>query len=184
MPVYNEQGTYRATIALAELGTARTGTHQLVLHLTPHAILDSTNTEQPVRPTRYPPRVYISITEKTIGTADSPGWAAQALTQLGFRGNFDDIARLAGWTGYFYCEHQPSRDDPQDLRESWSVITHAAQPTAQPADKKTTRQLNAQFADVFKSMGRTATPPQQPQQQPAQPTHQPADTNLIDEIPF
>ena len=95
MGIYNEKGSYKATIGVATMTEAKSGTPQVRLDLELREFYDAQRkcwvaAFQP----RVPPSVYLAITDATMGSPGKPGWVADVLAYLGFDGNFDAITQL------------------------------------------------------------------------------------------
>jgi hypothetical protein len=179
-----EQGTYRATITNATITTAKTGTHQVELNLELHFLHGKNPGEQLApRHTRFPPRLYLAITDATMGTATEPGWVAQTLAFLGFQGDFACIDSVVGWVGDVYCEPKPN-NKTGEVNDSWSIVRNPTQ-DRKPPEQSTVRQLNAQYQKQVRACQSTkqpalAAPTNTTPMPPPQGALPPAD----DEIPF
>lgn len=154
-----QEGRYRVQIALAQLSEAKSSKNpQIELHLELKAELGKDGEEFDPPRSRFLPVVYLTLTDKTMGTPSDPGWVAQVLKAVGFSGDFDRLAGVEGWEGTAYCSHQ--KDDKGEVRDRWSIDT-AQGPKIKTAEKPTVRKLNGLFGKLFGGT-RPPTPPPPP----------------------
>jgi hypothetical protein len=152
MAVFHEQGLYRARIANVALTEANNDkrTPQVELELDLQGMYGSDGTvDQNFIKGRFPPRIFISITEATMGTAERPGWAAETLKFLGFDGDFGRVEQLQDMEIDAYCSHGQNLQGKD--REQWSVNRPRERKQGQAPEKKQLRVLNSKFAKLFKS---------------------------------
>jgi hypothetical protein len=167
MSVFNPEGSYRAKIGLVQVGQARNEkkTPQIELHLELSAHYDQQEHDWfEYKQPPYAPIVYLSVTERTMGTPGNPGWVTQLLTYLGFDGNFEQIAALEGIEIEALCQHQESRTKPGTQRESWSIIIPRAERTS--TDRTISRDLKTRFGKIFKAPKKAPASPPPPKPQP------------------
>jgi hypothetical protein len=149
MATYFEEGRYKARISAVELGEARNEkkTPQVVLTLDLLGRYEDSDGELYEYPSasRFPPQIFLSVTEATMGTEGQPGWVAQTLAYLGFQGNFDEIAQVEGWEGDVINQHRPNQNN--DDRDNWSILRPKEK--GPPPDKKTVRTLNSRIGKLF-----------------------------------
>jgi hypothetical protein len=167
MPYFNE-GRYKAKIILAQRSKAKgSGNDQVELHLELLAEMgDDKDKDKEYAPprTQFPPVIYLTLTENTMGTPQQPGWVADVLMYLGFDGDFDNLAKLEWWEGFVYCKHEEGQDGKK--RDKFSIERPAVAKVI-PQDKSDARRLNGKFGSIFK---RNTPPP--PEQQPENPAEQ------------
>jgi hypothetical protein len=149
MKIFNHEGKYRARLISACLIKAKSGTDQVLLSLKLEGIyMDEGGLIECPKP-RYPPEIYLNLTEATMaGTNGKPGWVAETLKFLGFKGDFDMLADINDQTINALCKHE--EDHQGELVERWSVLVSGGvrQVTAPP--KKETRRLTATWGSLFK----------------------------------
>src|SRR5947209_16285777 len=109
---YFDATTFQARIIGAVVTEAQNAnrTPQLELTLDLQGKLDADGSLIPVAPTRYPPRIFLSLTEKAIGTPDQPGPVGETLQFLGFDGDFNNPQQLDGGEGPLVNDHQMKYD--------------------------------------------------------------------------
>jgi hypothetical protein len=148
MAFFNE-GTYRAKIGMAQLTEAKNEkkTPQVEITLELLAELDDKGEEYAPRRSQFPPRIFLALTEATMGTPSQPGWVAQVLAHIGFKGNFEHIAEVEGWEGLVYCSHQEDQNGKEQDR--WSINMGERKPQLVPKDKAQIRKLNTLFGKHF-----------------------------------
>jgi hypothetical protein len=154
MGAYNEEGRYRARIAKAEITEAKNDkrTPQVELTLDLIGIYDPKNNNElyECHKGNYPPVIYMSITEATMGTESEPGWVADTLAYLGFDGNFNNIANLAPQEIDVLCQYEDKTVGKGGQREKWSVLRPGGR-RAQPLESRDLRGLNAKFSKAAKA---------------------------------
>ena len=85
---------------------------------------------------RYPPVIYMSITDGTMGDKDSPGWVTRTLKFMGFDFKTFDPATLKGWNGQVECRHEMAQFGAKTgwMVEKWSIVLEGSQKTMQNND--------------------------------------------------
>lgn len=186
MPYYTA-GKYTGRIVNQVLTENRAGNPELQLVFLPTASIDAHGQADSIT-TDFPRTIYLTLTERTIGTPEKPGWVLLTLQFLGFNGtsfsqldpDSDNPCSFIGMEVELRCniETYEGKD-----REKWSVIRPGAGTIAKPAAKKTIRALDAKFSKLLKA--RTANPPSQPATTQLAPTAQ-TDAALLgnEDIPF
>jgi hypothetical protein len=171
MGVYNEAGKYRASIIKAEVTEAKNDKHtpQVELTLDLIGIYDpkSNNELYECHKGNYPPVIYMSITDATMGTESEPGWVADTLAFLGFDGNFNNIGNLAPQEIDVLCQYEKKTVGKEGQREKWSVLRPGRR--AQPVESKGIRGLNAKFSKSVKAAAKNKAEAPASKPQPAAP---------------
>jgi hypothetical protein len=166
MSVYHDKGAYRVKIVSAEMSEAKNEKHtpQLELALDLIGIYGEDQQVYECKKGRYPPIVYLSITDATMGNEAKPGWVAETLAHVGFDGNFDEIGQLEGRECDAYCNYE--RDQKGQERERWSISRPSSGRQLRPPEKKVVRSLTAKFGKVMKKL---VTDPPKPIPQQGEP---------------
>ena len=164
---------------------------QVILELELLASIGRDGQEYEPEASRFPPKIYLAVTDATMGTADRPGWVADTLKYLGFQGDFANLERdVKDKEVEVYCKYESNQKGQQV--EKWNVSRPR---TAKPAARQEVRKLNTQFAGLFKGM-RCPRPPPSPRptarptgrSRPAprneEPQPQESGPNPADDIPF
>jgi hypothetical protein len=143
---YFEQGKYTARIGMAQVAEAKNEkkTPQLELHLELVTYTDREGKEWEPPQTRFPPVVYLSLTEQTLGTEHQPGWVRETLNALGFDGDFDRVAQLEGKEVSVWNQHEKAAfgKNAGQMVDRWSIDRGSAGRSAKPAEKSTVKTLN------------------------------------------
>jgi hypothetical protein len=147
MPFFAE-GRYRASIYMAQLTQAKSGTPQVEITLDLISDLGDDGQEYAPPASRFPPRLFLALTESTIGTSENPGWVAETLKHIGFDGDFDNLDKLMGWTGVVRCRHE--EDQNGKMQDRWEIDRGPQKPKVIPKDPGQVRKLNTLFGRVFK----------------------------------
>jgi hypothetical protein len=161
MAVYHEEGEYAARILSARLGKSKTKeTPQIEIELDIlWRKLNSSETED-VTPSRYPPMLYMSLTDATMGDPDNPGWVAGVLRHLGFANDWEDFGSIINKQVEVYNRHE-SKIGESESYDRWSIIT-PRQPKAPPT-RSDVRQAANQWGKLFnKPVNETTNAAQQP----------------------
>jgi hypothetical protein len=149
-------GRYRVRITTACLGESSKGTPQLEIGieiLGYHDPAEGTYHESANGPERM---VYIALTEGTLGTPQSPGWAYQQLLDLGWQGqSFAALEPLVGQVRDAECKHEAWDDK---VSEKWSIYRRRGNTPLRPIQDRNLRDLNKRFSGLLKA-GARATPP-------------------------
>ncbi len=152
MSIHYEKGRYRLAVIGAALGESSKGTPQVELQV---EVGDGSGP---------PRRVYMSLTEGTLGTPQSPGWVWDRLVDLGFVGpSFSDLEPLIGAVRDGECKHEAGDDGV--MREKWQIFGSMSKPKNE-AKPQTIRQLDSKFGGLLRS-GKSGG--QQPQPRAVQP---------------
>jgi hypothetical protein len=150
MATYHEAGRYRARVAAAALSKATTGTDQVRLSLELLGIYGEGQDRQlyQAATSRFPPEVYLALTEKTIE------WVQKVLTALGFEGDFGNLQQMVGWEGDVLCQHETAQAGKHQGEEveRWSILVNGGPREAEPIDAREARRLNATFGKLFKKV--------------------------------
>lgn len=159
-------GRYRLRILSAALGESGTGNPQIEIVVGPTGEDGEAGS---------PRRVYLTLTDATLGTPQNPGWVWETLAFLGFTGpSFADLDPLVGRECEGQCKHEP--DDKGEMREKWSIFRGSSGPkTALPPQGL--KRLDSKFAGLLRGAG-GPQPARPAQPVPARP---PASD---DDIPF
>jgi hypothetical protein len=182
---YFEATTFQARIIGAVVTEAQNAnkTPQLELTLDLQGKLDADGGLIPVPPTRYPPRIFLSLTEKAIGTSDQPGPVGDTLQFLGFDGDFNNAQQFEGWEGPVVNEHQLKNDGSGNTRDSFTIVRPYTPRTTPTADRKLVRSLNSKFGKLFKTSAKSPLTPR-PDAEPHQETNHKASVGASEDIPF
>jgi hypothetical protein len=159
--MYHATGNYKATIDTAAFVTAKSGNAQLELTLKLNSYFSDEDGDWVVHfiKGRFPPRIFLSLTEGTMGTPQQPGWVAQTLTYLGFDGNFEDASQFEGKEIEAYCSER--EDNQGKTREQWDINRPQEPRNAVAPEKKKIRELKSKFGKLFKSSKPTSPPAQE-----------------------
>jgi hypothetical protein len=162
-----EQGRYKAEIILAQQTKSKgKGTPQVELHLQLLAAMgDGADKDVEYDPprTKFPPVIYLALTEGTLGTPGNPGWVTEVLQYIGFDGDFEHLPQVEGWKGFVYCGEE--KDLQGIMRDKWSIEMSRG-PKVIPQDKNEAKKLTRQFGGLFKKAQPASTaPPAAPEQQ-------------------
>lgn len=187
MATFYEEGLYKVQIQAANITKAKSGNDQIELDLTLLGYFrdtqGGTKRLEPAKTTsRFPPRIYLTITEKTMGNAQSPGWVAQTLQFMGFDGDFNNIHQLSNWAGEALNLHKENLQG--DLVDNWNISRPAGDRTVEKADKKELRALNTRYGKFFKVNGTPKPKQEEPPKEQPQEQLQPAGQSQSDDIPF
>lgn len=126
-----QEGNYLCRITGQAITTTKTGSFQLEMEILPFKAEDEVIEGQ-----KFKRRIFLPLTQTTLGTPESPGWVAETLEQLGFIGRDYDQLDLEqpGFQTFLgkeiacYCKHEEWNDQP---REKWA-ISKARQAKAKP----------------------------------------------------
>src|SRR5262245_62339823 len=147
-----EEGRYRVRVTAAALGEALSGNAQVELVievLGKYEGMDFQPYNAEVNPSR---RVFLTLTEETLGKTSEPGWVAQSMADLGFVGlGFGDehLQVMVGQVRDAQCAHDEFEGK---AREKWQLWRKLKKEPLHPAQAGTAKRLNMKFADVLKSM--------------------------------
>jgi hypothetical protein len=182
---YFEATTFQARILGAVVTEAMNAnkTPQLELTLDLQGKLDVDGSLSPVAPTRYPPRIFLSLTEKAIGTPDAPGPVGETLQFLGFDGDFNNPQQLEGWEGPVVNEHQLKNDGSGNTRDNFTIYRPYTPRATPSVDKKLVRTLNTKFSKMFKTAAKTPATPRPNNATPPEDNHK-APVGVNEDIPF
>ena len=146
---YWAEGEYEALITSAVFGASSTKkTPQVEIELDP-LTWENEHGEMvdPPQLSRFPPKVYLFITDATMGTPTSPGWVAETLLYLGFGGNFDTIADdIVNKRIRVLCEYEDYNGKEKDR---WTIQRGDRAPKA-PAGKEVVRKANTLYGGLFR----------------------------------
>lgn len=188
MPTYHEEGRYRGKVLKANLDTAKNlnQTPQIVLDVQLLGLYGKDGQLYECEQSRFPPRVYLSLTEQTMGTDKSPGWVRQTLEYLGLDGDLNEVPGLKNWEGDFWCHYEVAKAGKHvgETFEKWNV-NRGNTYTATPPEESLVRKLNTLFFGNKKSTKPKPAAPL-PQQQPLSttPALVTAGPQAEDPIPF
>lgn len=163
-------GNYRAEILAATLGAAKSGNPQIEFIVRVLGYYDAQHNyysfdDEPVPTAGTERRIYLTLTEKTLGTEHQPGWVWTTLVELGFVGpSFADLGPLVGQVRNVECEHEASQE-PGSVRERWRFRLHDSAKPMQAADAGLTQRLDDRFAGLLQSR-QQQQPQRRPQRQP------------------
>ena len=189
MATFHEQGKYKIKIAGAALIEAKSEQKTPQIELTLELIGQYGDNDElfDCRRGRFPPRIFLSISEKTMGTENEPGWVAETLKVLGFNGDFEDMEQFTDKEANAWCGYKP--DLKGEEREDWSIDRPREARSGVTIEKKGVRTLKTKFGNLFKGDAAEPTKPTpRPKKKPdgAQPPAEPSPTRngTGDEIPF
>jgi hypothetical protein len=164
---YYPEGVYTGKVLEAGLGTAGTGTAQVVIRI--QVLSEDGAFEQ------YSRTLFLPATEKAMP------YLVDKLERLGFQGtSLREVGSLAGAEGEFYCKHQ-------DGKERWDVSNGRASGNAlelTAPDPAEMRKLDALFGKAKKGKPTQAVAQQKP---PARTAEKLSSEDLgitDDDIPF
>ncbi len=101
-------------------------------------------------------RVYLSLTDATIGTTNEPGWVILTLMAYGFRGpSFANLDALEGRPCELKMEHDAYKGE---TKEKWSLFRPYSGPK-NPASKATISGLDQKFAALLNVAKKTPALP-------------------------
>jgi hypothetical protein len=175
---YHLAGLYKAKIVNAIIsesrGEKKTPQFELALQL-----LDKQEPNGEWNPytmqDRFPPIIYLSITDATMGDKNEPGWVTKILQYLGFDFDAWDLDKIIGWEGVVECRYEIAKFGTkagQDV-EKWSIFEERS-PKTMESNTSVAKSLKAKYGKMFKGMSsetsRTpATAPSRPNGQLAPP---------------
>ncbi len=146
---------YRARIVGAELGESETTkSPQIEIGF---QFLYVYGDDGSATPTSGNCRVYLPLSDKTIGSTQEPGWVIQQLIELGFRGpSFSNLDGLVGREADVSWKDDVYKDKPT---KKWGIL-RSFSGAKNPASKQTISALDAKFAGLLnKAKNTPALPP-------------------------
>jgi len=147
MAVYHEKGKYRAEIEHVEPVQSKNNFPQFRFDLQLDGMYENNGElAMDYDRGRFPPSIYLTFSQATLGTPEEPGWVAGVLSQLGFNGDFTDSEQFLGMMVDVYCDH---KEGEKDTFEEWSFDLPKKRKAIQ-AEKKALRKLTNQFSKFFK----------------------------------
>lgn len=186
MGIYYEEGRYRVRIidqVLSDGEKRADGSEKspsLILEVEVLGMYNRDGELEGIKTSQYGRRIYLPLTDGTIGTAENPGWVLLTLRFLGWEGvDFGELNTASKPCCSFeglevdatcsYNEYQGKTN------ERWSIF-RPKEPGegTKPMESKGIKMLNAKFANVLKktkpTAGKTQTPPRAPRPKPEQAT--------------
>jgi hypothetical protein len=142
--IYYEPGRYRVEIIGASLGESKGGQPQIELGMEIQGMYDGPQFVELRGPGRT---CYLSITEKTMGTASEPGWVWQTLVDLGFKG--PSLTDLAPLVGAVRDAEMKVEDYNGQQSEKWNVYRRWGTQAQRPVEGQKARQLDAKFRGLL-----------------------------------
>lgn len=156
MAAFYEANRYKVKITNQVLTENKKGNPELQLTVQPIAVYERGEFSEFAGP--YERTVYITLTDGTIGTPDSPGWALQLLEFLGFNGQSFAQLDPADDNAISFIDTVVDARCVIDTyngveREKWDII-RPGRMTATTIDKKSIRALDAKFGKTLKSISK------------------------------
>lgn len=160
MPTFHQAGSYRAKILSVEIVQAQSGTEQIRIALELQTYYAQGTPGVPVPPSRFPPEVYMPLTEATMGSPTQPGWVAETLAGMGFDGDFSTISeQFEGKVVDVGCRYEYAQQGKHQGEEveRWSIYRPGGTRAKAPADPKQGRRLTSQWGALFGRPGGNTT---------------------------
>jgi hypothetical protein len=165
-----EEGKYKARITGQTIGENKKGNPEIQLYIQPIGYYTPQGLE--AGSYQWERTVFLTLTDKTIGTEKDPGWIMKLLWFLGFEGksfaqldqDHEQPHSFVGQEVDALCQH----DNYQGKAiEKWSILTGGAQrPAVKALANKGLRALDAKFGKVLKGHAPDAARVQEAKQPP------------------